>query len=111
MEFLGDKSAHEELESAIAHLSERSVSFLREEIYQYVFSRLQSFELDELDYEIGQHSSLIRTDGGLFTTVEALEREIETVQRWMAGQGKATSLLANPDLEQSGLNPVLSLSR
>lgn len=101
---MGGKLALDELESAIAHLSERSVSFRREDIYQYVFSRLQSFELDELDYEIEQHSSLIRTVGGRFTTVEALEREIETVQLWMKGQGEATPLLSNLDLEGTQLN-------
>jgi conjugative relaxase-like TrwC/TraI family protein len=104
LKFLGSKSALEELDSAIAHLSQRSVSFSIENIYQYVFARLQSFSLDELDLEIKQHSSLIRTRNGRFTTVKALEREIETVQRWMSGQDTAQALVEAPLLEQTELN-------
>lgn len=104
VEFLGNQSASTELESALAHLSQRSVSFSRENIYQYVFNRLQSFELEELDAEIEQHSSLIRTRDGRFTTVEALEREIETIGRWMNGQGTAEAIAIAPLLEGTKLN-------
>ncbi|MES1026211.1 MobF family relaxase [Gloeocapsa sp. BRSZ] len=104
LKFLGSKPASEELDSAIAHLSQRSVSFSVENIYQYVFARLQSFSLDELDLEIKQHSSLIRTRFCRFTTVKALEREIETVQRWMSGQSGAQALVEAPLLEQTELN-------
>lgn len=95
---MGERSATDELDSAIAHLSERSVSFRREDIYQYVFSHLQSFEVEELDRQIVQHPSLIRIGRGRFTIARALEQEIEIRQRWMAGQGQATALLPNPDL-------------
>lgn len=88
VEFLGGGTAKDELEGAIAHLSERCVSFSRENIYQYVFSRLQSFDIDELDYAIEHHQSLIGTNNGRFTTAEALEQEIETLQTWIKGQGK-----------------------
>lgn len=102
---IGARAAVDELESAIAHLSERSVSFRREDIYQYVFSHLQRFEVEELDREIAQHPSLIRIGGQRFTTAEALEQEIEIRSLWMKGQGKATPLLSNPDLSASGLKP------
>lgn len=101
---LGKNSALDELDSASAHLSQRSVSFSQENIYQYVFKRLQSFELAELDSQIRQHSSLIRVNGGRFTTAAALEREIETLQRWMQGQGTAQALIAAPKLEGTTVN-------
>jgi conjugative relaxase-like TrwC/TraI family protein len=101
----GEQTAAAELASAIAHLSERSVSFGREDIYQYVFPHFQHFEEKEIDVEIAHHRSLISLGKDRFTTAEALEQEIEIRQRWMAGQGQASPLLAHPQLEETGLNP------
>ena len=93
------------LNSALAHLSEPSVSFTRENIYKYVFSEgIQNFDLPELEREIKTNQQLLTLDQGRFTTVQALEREISTVQRWMKGQGQASPLLSNPNLEDTLLN-------
>ncbi|MGB8702427.1 MAG: AAA family ATPase, partial [Thermosynechococcaceae cyanobacterium] len=82
----GRYSAAAELDSAIRHFSERSVSFSREDLYRYAFSHIQSFGIDDLDQAIAQHPSLMATQSGRFTTVEALEREIRTIRDWMADQ-------------------------
>jgi AAA domain/Domain of unknown function (DUF3854) len=101
---IGEKTASVELNSAIAHLEERSVAFSPEDIYKYVFSQIQRFGLEELDEAIANHSELIPVTGKRLTTVEALEREIKTVQQWMKGQEKAAPLLPNHDLESARLN-------
>ena len=93
------------LNSALAHLSERAVSFSRDDIYKYVYrSGIQNFELSELDHEIKNNKQLIALNPNKFTTVEALKREIKTVKQWMKGQGLASPLLDNPNLEETLLN-------
>jgi conjugative relaxase-like TrwC/TraI family protein len=96
-----------ELESAIAHFSERSVAFNQQDIYQYVFEhvKVSKIQAQDLDAEIQKHTSLIKTiHPGQYTTVEAFEREIETRNLWMAGQGKAEALKPEANLEGSSLN-------
>ena len=104
VERIGTPSAKAELESAIRHLSERSVSFDREQIEQYVFRRPKGFDEQELGQAISKHPSLLTVDGERLTTVEALEREVESIQRWMAGQGKAQPLKAAVNLDGTSLN-------
>lgn len=90
---LGHGSAQEELESAIRHLSERSVSFSLEDIYQYVFDRTQTFGIEDLNWAIARHKELLPI-GRRFTTVEAIERETKTVKAWMSGQGKTNPIMS-----------------
>jgi conjugative relaxase-like TrwC/TraI family protein len=66
VQFLGSNTVEEELNSAIAHLEERSVAGSREDIYQYVFNHLQSFEVSELDQAIDSHQKLISVEGKRF---------------------------------------------
>ena len=101
------QTAKEALDSAIAHLSEPSVSFKRDNIYEYIYqSGLQSFSLEQLENEITSHLQLIplNNDSTEFTTVNALKREVETAQQWLKGQGKATPLLKNPQVKATRLN-------
>lgn len=67
VESLGHGSAKQELESTIRHLSERSVSFSLEDIYQYVFDHIQTFGLEDLNFEIARHKELLPL-GKRFTT-------------------------------------------
>ncbi len=78
------QTASSALDSAIAHLSEPSVSFTRKDIYEYVFPQgIQKFDLAELDREIKTNQQLLPLGQDRFTTVQALEREIATVKQWM----------------------------
>ncbi|MGK7934421.1 MAG: MobF family relaxase [Xenococcaceae cyanobacterium] len=98
-------TASQVLKGAIAHLSERSVSLSREDIYKYVYrSGIINFKLSELDHEIQNNKQLIALNPNKFTTVEALKREIKTVKQWMKGQDKSAPLLSNPNLEETLLN-------
>ena len=100
------EAASEDVNSAIRHLSERSVSFSRHDIYAYAFKHVRAGgrDLEPINQAIDEHKSLIGVGNERFTTVEALERELEIVKQWMAGQGKASPMLANPDLEGTILN-------
>ena len=98
-------TAIDSVDSAISHLSERSVSFKNNDIYKYVLdSGIHNFDLPELERAIKTNKKLIPLGKDKFTTVEAVNREIATVQRWMKGQDKAEPLLSNPNLESSILN-------
>lgn len=100
-------TAISEVNSAIRHFSERSVSFSQDEVYAYVLKPIhpEGLSLEHLNQALAEHTSLISLGKGRFTTAEALEQEIEIRQRWMAGQGQAAPLLAHPQLEGSSLNP------
>jgi len=100
VEPLGHGSAAEELESAIQHLSERSISFSRKDIYEYVFDHIHTFDIKELNQAITQHKELVSL-GERFTTVEAIERETKTVKAWMTGQGKAKPVMSEAAAMQS----------
>ncbi len=102
---VGQKTASQLLNSAIAHLNETSASLERDNIYKYVYrSGIQNFELEDLDQEISTNKELIPLKSNKFTTVQALKREIKTVKQWMKGQGLASPLLSNPNLETTLLN-------
>ena len=99
-------AASEDVNSAIRHLSERAVSFSRHDIYAYAFKHVRAGgrDLEPINQAIDEHKFLIGVGNERFTTVEALERELEIVKGWMAGQGQASSLLNAPDLEGTVLN-------
>ncbi|HEY9827281.1 MAG TPA: MobF family relaxase, partial [Stenomitos sp.] len=101
-------TARAELDSAVAHLSERTAAFSREDLYRTVFSHIQAFEVTDLDREITQHPELVRTQDARLTTVAALEREIATVREWFNGQGQAQAIAtyekAMSELKGTGLN-------
>ena len=98
---IGQKNAVTVVESAIRHLSTRSVHFTREDLYKYALDHMQQYELSEVDQVVAAHPELvdygeirgIDTLKGHYTTAGALEREIRTVNAWREGQGKATAIL------------------
>ena len=97
-----------ELDSAIAHCSERSASFNESELYRYCFKFIKASKVEQqgLESEIQKHPSLIKTNKpGVFTTAEAVEREAQSVHLWMVGQGKAQPLKLDVKLEETSLNP------
>jgi conjugative relaxase-like TrwC/TraI family protein len=101
--------AKKELESAIRHLCERSVSFSLGDVYTYVFEHIQSFGVEAVNEAIAQHKELIPAeDPRRLTTVSALELENKIVTEWEKGKGKAKSILnelkALEALRGTGLN-------
>ena len=127
---IGQTDAVEVVESAIRHLSTRSVHFKREDIYKYALDHLQQFELSEVDRVVDAHPELIDYGEirgidnlkGHYTTAGALEREIRTLKAWQEGQGQANPILARDaatlalnELEaeriQGGLSPLRSGQR
>jgi conjugative relaxase-like TrwC/TraI family protein len=80
----------EAVKSAIAHLSERLCKFEKSDIYKRVFSHIESFDIEDVDAAIAKTPTLLdyglikaRKEQGLYTTVEALERETRTINEWL----------------------------
>ena len=91
--------ARKEVESAIRHFSERSSLFEKDDIYAYVFQTLkrEGMAMEQVDEAIKQSKELIPVKHG-FTTVTHVEEEALIHQRWMASQGQAQPMVANPFL-------------
>lgn len=101
------------LHSAIAHLSERSVSFTRENIEQFVFSEIRPFRFEDLTQAVDASEDLLllrdeRNNRERYTTIAALELERDILNLWEAGQNTQTPLLseaiAKELLQTSDLN-------
>jgi conjugative relaxase-like TrwC/TraI family protein len=98
---IGKKDAALVIESAIRHLSNRSVTFTQEDLYKYALDHMQQYELSDVDKAIVSHPELIDYGvvrnldkfKGHFTTATALEREVRTLQEWMLGQRQAIPIL------------------
>lgn len=90
-----------EVESAIRHLSEWSSAFEKDDIYAYVFEKINAkgTAVEQVDKAISQNKELIPVERG-FTTVTAVEEEAQIHQLWMAGQGQAQPMVAQPSLER-----------
>ena len=87
------------LHSAIAHLSERSVSFVREDIEQFVFSEIRPFRFEDLTQAVDANEDLLllrdeRNNRERYTTLAALELEGDILNLWEAGQNTQTPLLS-----------------
>ncbi len=99
-----------EVESAIQHLSENAVSFSRSDIYAYAFKHIhqQGLQIEHLNQAIAQRKDLMPLPDRRMTTVDALERESETVEKWQQGKGKAQPFMdieaAKVALDESSLN-------
>jgi conjugative relaxase-like TrwC/TraI family protein len=103
-----DKSAKDLLESAIRHYSHTAISFTRDDIRKFVYKTPWKIAVGELDHAIRNHPKLIDYGiassnpklEGRYTTLEALQREIQTIQAWRQGQGHAQPIL---DRKTAGL--------
>ncbi|NJM68590.1 MAG: AAA family ATPase, partial [Acaryochloris sp. RU_4_1] len=82
--------AREYVDSAIAHLQERSAEFCHELIEQWVLDQRPPFTYEDLQNEIAHHPQLIRTKNNTYTTQYALNRENKTRQLWADGQRQFT---------------------
>jgi conjugative relaxase-like TrwC/TraI family protein len=102
----GYGSAAEELDSAIRHFSERSVSFSRDDLYKYALDHIQGFDLEVYDQCIEDHLSLITLNSGMFSTAELLQQEIGILESWKAQCLQGVAPLAQTvDLSGVTLNP------
>lgn len=91
--------ARKEVESAIRHYAEWSSLFEKDDIYAYVFKTLkrEGMAMEQVDEAIKQSKELIPVERG-FTTVTHVEEEARIHKHWMAGQGQAQPMVANPSL-------------
>ncbi|MBD1921963.1 relaxase domain-containing protein [Microcoleus sp. FACHB-831] len=80
------------VKDAIAHCSERTVAFKREALEKFVLSEIKDFSYAELEKAITSDSELLKTTDGRYTTQEALQRELGTIQLMQQGKAKVTPI-------------------
>lgn len=102
--YLGYGSSKEALDSAIANLEQKQVSFSREDIYRDSFSRIQRFDIAQLDQSINGHDKLLGIEDN-FTTLTAIKNESNLRQQWDQGQHSVQPLSHNEMKEIENLNP------
>ncbi len=101
---LGHGSSKEELDNAIANLEQKQVSFSRKDIYRDSFSRIQRFDIAELDQSINGHNKLLGIEDH-FTTLTAIKNERQLREQWEEGQHNVKPLSDQKIGEIERLNP------
>jgi conjugative relaxase-like TrwC/TraI family protein len=98
------KSLQSALDQAIAHWSERNVSFKHEDLGKFILSERLASNVTEIDSLIKQHKDLIDLPGmpGQYTTWKAVEREVAIIDLIRAGQDKFGAI-ANPQVTENRL--------
>ncbi|MBD2303439.1 MobF family relaxase [Nostoc sp. FACHB-190] len=100
----------EHLEAAIAHCSERNVSFTQEDLEKFILEQGLATDITQIEPLIQANTELLslseqRRD---FTTLSAVNREIATIKLMQSGQGKVNPLvhpeIAESYLEKTALN-------
>lgn len=98
VERIGHGTVEEELQGAINHLSERSVSFHVSNINQYIFRYVQRFSPEALEQAIAEHSELIDLGNDRFSTVAAVKQELAIFDMWQSGIGGKEPLIESVSL-------------
>ncbi|MBD2438857.1 MobF family relaxase [Nostoc sp. FACHB-110] len=92
------------LEAAIAHCSERNVSFTQEDLEKFILEQGLATDVSQIEPLIQANAELLtlseqRRD---FTTLSAVNREIATIKLMQSGQGKFNPLV-HPEVAESYL--------
>ena len=72
---------------AIAHASERNVNFKQEELEKFALTEIGHFSWNELQESIDQNQNLLKAKDNQYTTLKALNRELDTIRMVNEGQG------------------------
>jgi conjugative relaxase-like TrwC/TraI family protein len=111
------------VKSAIAHLSERLCKFEKSDIYKRVFSHIEGLDIEDVDVVIAKMPTLLdyglikcRKEQGVYTTIEALERETRTLNDWLGrkcspimAQSEALERIDTTTVNEGQLHAVLGL--
>ena len=105
----GNSTVNQATNEAIAHAAEKQVNFRREEIEKFVLSQTGKYSWKELQKSIEQNQNLLQATNNEYTTLSALNRELDTIR--IINQGKGTSSsLSTPEkvleqLKEQNLTP------
>ncbi|MBD2504052.1 MobF family relaxase [Anabaena azotica] len=103
--------SYENLDSAIAHCSERNVAFTQEDLEKFILNQGLATDVSQIEPIVQTNPELLSLSSQKrdFTTLAAVNRELATINLMQSGQGKV-SPLAHPEvvenhLETTALNP------
>ncbi len=75
------------IKEAIAHASERNVNFKQEELEKFALSEIGNYSWNELQTSIDQNQNLLKAKDNQYTTLKALNRELDTIRMVNEGKG------------------------
>nr|WP_244141967.1 MobF family relaxase [aff. Roholtiella sp. LEGE 12411] len=106
-EIANNKSLESALDQAIAHWSERNVSFKHEDLGKFILQERLASNVTEIDSLIKQHKDLIDLPGmpGHYTTWRAVETEVAIIDLMQSGQDKLNAI-ANPQVIENRLEQI-----
>ena len=97
-----DSNPDKAVNEAIEHCSERNVNFKREEMEKFILSEIGNYSWRDLQKSIDQNQNLLQAKDNQYTTLKALNRELDTIR--MVNQGKGTvKPIATPSTIQEQL--------
>jgi hypothetical protein len=104
------KSLQSALDQAIAHWSERNVSFKHEDLGKFILNERLASNVTQIDYLINQHKDLIDLPGmpGYYTTWKAVEREVAIIDLMRAGQDKLSAIAQSGTVENRLIQTTLN---
>ncbi len=75
------------VDEAIAHASERNVNFKQEELEKFALSEIGNYSWNELQESINKNQNLLKAKDNQYTTLKALNRELDTIRMVNEGKG------------------------
>ncbi len=107
------------VDEAIAHASERNVNFKQEELEKFALSEIGHFSWNELQESIDKNPNLLKAKDNQYTTLKALNRELDTIRMVNEGKGafgkvansqKVEERLKDKELTEGQYNAVMAAS-
>ncbi|MCC5612991.1 AAA family ATPase, partial [Nostoc sp. CHAB 5834] len=103
--------SYENLEDAIAHCSERNVTFTQEDLEKFILNQGLATEVSQIEPLVKANPELLSLsqENRDFTTLAAVNRELATIKLMQSGMGKVSPLaqreVVESHLEKTALNP------
>ena len=104
---------------AIEHCSERNVNFPREEMEQFILKEIGTHSWHQIQKTIDQNPNLLKAKDNQYTTLKALNRELDTIRIVNKGKGafgqvakvkKVAEKLKDKELTQGQYSAVMTAS-
>lgn len=95
-------SVRSQLDEAIEHCSQRNVNFKREDLEKFILNEVGNFSWNELQKSIADSDNLLKAKDNEYTTLAALNRELDTIRLVKESKEKARAI-ATPETVESYL--------
>lgn len=85
---------------AIAHASERNVNFKQEELEKFALGEIGNYSWRDLQRSLNQNQNLLKAKDNEYTTLSALNRELDTIRIVNEGKGSFGQVASSKKVEE-----------